>query len=100
MRLVVWVSGGPSVAGARCVCGLARGAGRPGRRGGGGWGCARAGKAAGSGPARGGGGGWGGGGPRPGELALSWRGRGGWGGGAPPPQRKGSDPAQFPPGRV
>src|SRR5271165_5447980 len=38
MRLWAW--GGPSVDGVRCGRGRARGAGRPGRRGGGRWRCA------------------------------------------------------------
>ena len=49
MRLALWVC--PSVAGVRCGCGCVRGAGRPGRRGGGRWRCARPGTAASGGPA-------------------------------------------------
>jgi hypothetical protein len=44
--------GVPSVAGVRCGCGHVRGAGRPGRRGGGRWRCARPGMSAGAGSAR------------------------------------------------
>ena len=50
MRLWVW--GGPSVAGVRCGCGRVRGAGRPGRRGGGHERCASVGRPAVSWPAR------------------------------------------------